>query len=380
MATFVRAADRFLEKLCEGMHLQDSCEEFRRVQRLLLEEWGLQEIPEVPSYRSSIGDDHSPFEYSIAVGAQRTELRLLVEVQGSVPNAVSNQEAALNLNRRLAQTFNANFERFERIEPLFLPQTPDPPFSLWHAACLGREGQHDFKVYLNPQVRGADQANALVGEALVRLGMSGAARVVASITSHAKLTSSPNYFSLDLSASPSARVKIYFQHPRANAQQVDEIFRLSPNHRSGDVVEFCRTLVGGDGPFDRKPVTSCFSFVEGRDEPTAATFHMPIAHYVPNDSVTVDRVTRYLAAQGIDPSVYVAAVHAFAMRPLDDGAGIQSYASFRREKSGIRLTAYLSPELYREPDCSSELRLKAPSIRPSKMPGQGSQHQRASRT
>lgn len=380
MATFVRAADRLLKKLCEGMDLQDSYEEFRQVQRLFLEKWGVQEIPEVPPYRSSIGDDHSPFEYSIAFGAHRTELRLLVEVQGDAHDAASNQEAALNLNQRLAQTFAANFERFERIKPLFLPHSPDPPFSLWHAACLGRDGRHDFKVYLNPQVRGADQANALVGEALIRLGMPGAARVVADITSRAGLLSSPNYFSLDLSASSSARVKVYFQHPAANAQQVDDIFRLSPNHRPGDVVEFCRCLVGGDGPFDLKPVTSCFSFVEGRDEPTAATFHMPIAHYVPNDSVTLDRVTRYLSSQGIDPSVYVAALQAFAMRPLDDGAGIQSYASFRREPSGIRLTAYLSPELYREQDCSSELRLKVPSIPPSKIPGQGAQHARTSRT
>ncbi len=359
MATFVRAADELLEKLCEGINLQSSYEDFRNVQRVLLENWGTQEIPQVPAYHSCIGDDHSPFEYSIAFGAERTELRLLVEVQGSSPGAIPNQEAALNLNSRLTQSFDTSFERFERIRPLFLPQAPNPPFSLWHAACLGKDGKHDFKVYLNPLAQGAERAPELVTAALEQLGMSGAGRVVAKLLAHPGLNSTPNYFSLDLSDSPSARVKVYFQHVEASAQQLDELFEVSPRHRRGDVVDFCRAVVGAEGPFRAKPVTTCFSFIEGRDEPTAATFHMPIAHYVPSDSVTVERVTRYLASQGIDPSPYVGAMRAFAMRALEDGAGIQSYASFRREASGIRFTAYLSPELFREQDCPSELRLKA---------------------
>ena len=368
MTTFVDAADELLEKLCEGIDLQSSYEEFRKIQRTLLDTWGAQEIPQVPAYRSCIGDDHSPFEYSIAFGAQRTELRLLVEVQGSSPGATPNQEAALRLNTRLAQSFDASFERFEQIKPLFLPQAPNPPFSLWHAACLEKDGHHDFKVYLNPHAQGPERANELVAAALEQLGMSDASRAVAKILNHPGLNSTPNYFSLDLSDAPGARVKVYFQHADASAQQLDEIFELSPQHRAGDVVEFCRAVVGADGPFRAKPVTSCFSFVEGRAEPIAATFHMPIAHYVPNDAVTVERVTRYLASQGIDPAPYVGAMRAFAMRALEDGAGIQSYASFRRESSGIRFTAYLSPELFREQDRPSELRLKT-SVPPSRAPG-----------
>lgn len=365
MPTFLRAADELLASLCNGLGLDGSYEEFRRVQRFFLKGWGEHEVPSSPPYLSAIGDDHSPFEYSIAFGTGLTELRLLVEVQGATPCGPANQAAAVELNPRLASTFQANFERFDRIKSLFLTDAPHPPFSLWHAACLSRDGRHDFKVYLNPQVRGAGRASELVREALDRLGMSRAVRVIERITGHPGLSSTPNYFSLDLCDAERARVKVYFQHPNATARHIDEIFTLAPTHRKGDVMEFARAIVGDGGPYRFKAVTSCFSFVEGRDEPKAATFHMPIAHYVPNDAVTVERVARYLSAQGIDPAAYLRAVQSFAMRALDDGAGIQSYASFRREPSGIRFTAYLSPELFRERQCPSQLRMKVASVRPT---------------
>jgi DMATS type aromatic prenyltransferase len=374
MPTFLHAADSLLRNLCEGIGLPSLHHELGSVQELFLQGWGAEQIPEEPEYASCIGDDHSPFEYSLAVGAQRTELRLLVEAQSQTPDAASNQAAALALNPRLAQRFGASFERFDAIKNIFLPDSPQPPFSLWHAVCFGQNGRHDFKVYLNPFARGPERANQLVAEALDRLGLAAAQRVVDAITNDSGLPSTPNYFSLDLSDAANARVKVYFQHLNATAPQLDRLFELSPTHRRGDVVEFCRALVASDGPFLTKPLTSCFSFVEGQDRPLAATFHLPIAHYVPNDLVTLERVTRYLTSQKIDPSTYAAALRAFAMRPLDDAAGIQSYASFRREASGIRFTAYLSPELFREAtEYPSELRLKSASTAPQPIPASRAQ-------
>jgi DMATS type aromatic prenyltransferase len=347
MATFVQAAAGLLENLCAGLGVANDRKEFQTVQDFLLKGWGQQEIPQRPSYASSIGDDHSPFEYSVAFGSQGTELRILVEMQGKVPSAVSNQRAALDFNGQLAQRFGADFERFDAIKDLFLPEFPGAPFSLWHAVCLNRDNRNEFKVYLNPQCRGAERANGLVTEALARLGLEGVGSSLEAITSTAASRGVLNYFSLDLSSSPGARVKLYFQHTHACAQQLDETFELCPAHQRGDVIEFCRALVGSDGPYERKPLTSCFSFVQGSDQPTAATFHLPIAHYVPSDFVTVERVASYLASQQLDSDAYRRTMHAFAMRPLHESAGIQSYASFRREASGIRFTAYLSPELFR---------------------------------
>jgi len=370
MATFALAGALLLERLCKGLGIDDSCQEFQAVQDFCLQDWGKQEIPSRAGYPSSIGDDHSPFEYSVAFGTQQTELRLLVETQGEAPGAISNQHAALAFNGQLAQRFAANFERFDAIKDLFLPESPRPPFSLWHAVCLDPGHKHEFKVYLNPQVRGPKRANAIVAEALKRLGLSTARDVVESIASREGNCGVLNYFSLDLSSAPGARVKIYFQHTHASAQQLERTFLLSPTHRAGDIAEFCQALVGNEGPYTKKPVTSCFSFVQGVDGPTAATFHLPIAHYVESDLITTERAAKYLASKRLDAEGYVRMMHAFAMRPLQDAAGIQSYASFRRDVSGTRFTAYLSPELFCDANAhSSGLRLKAANVATGVGPG-----------
>jgi hypothetical protein len=77
---------------------------------------------------------------------------------------------------------------------------------------------------------------------------------------------------------------------------------------------------------------------------------------------------------GLGDAPYARALSAFAPRALASGAGIQSYASFRREPSGIRVTAYLSPELFRARAVhTSHQRLKA-AVPPStgRLTGSGS--------
>jgi len=76
------------------------------------------------------------------------------------------------------------------------------------------------------------------------------------------------------------------------------------------------------------------------------TLHLPIAHYVDSDEVTAGRVARFLRQHGLDDMSYRRAINVFAPRALDDGAGVQSYASYRREAEGLRFSAYLSPELF----------------------------------
>src|SRR4051812_5555185 len=105
MSTFARAAAGLLDRLCKGLDVENDRAEFQEVQDFFLQGWGTQEIPRRPPYASTIGDDHSPFEYSVAFGQERTELRLLVEMQGQTPAALTNQQAALAFNARLAQRF-----------------------------------------------------------------------------------------------------------------------------------------------------------------------------------------------------------------------------------------------------------------------------------
>lgn len=156
------------------------------------------------------------------------------------------------------------------------------------------------------------------------------------------------YFSLDLSNKPSARVKVYVAHPAITAEEMDRVFTLCPSHRPGDVVNFCQSMVKTTGAFTSKPLTSCLSFVQGSEQPTAMTLHLPISHYVENDQVTSERVSAFLRKQGLDHEAYDRSLAAVATRPLAQASGIQSYASYRRERGGLRFTAYLSPELFRK--------------------------------
>jgi DMATS type aromatic prenyltransferase len=365
MKTYNQVAIVQLEALCNAIGFDKHTTAFAAIQKFLFEGWGDKEIPAQPFYPSAIGDDHSPFEFSIAFSRKSAELRLLFETQADRPSLLDNQHAALAFNRRLAKQYKINLERFDRVKDLFLVPDPKPPFSFWHAACFEPGEEPDFKLYLNPQVQGPDRAHELICEALGRLGFGKAAiSMIEDAAWRGRDLDELNYFSLDLSNAPNARVKVYFRHSNATARELERTFKLAPTHRPGDLVDYCQAMVRSEGPFTKKPVSSCFSFVEGSDVPSAVTFHFPIAHYLPDDATIAERITSYLLSQNMAATSYARALTAFANRSFGADVGIQSYASYRREKSGMRLTAYLSPELFSLKDKhESHTRLKAEARR-----------------
>ena len=342
-----------LRSLCDALALQDSYPEYLLLQRFLFGAWGERARPTIRSvpYPSLIGDDHSPYEYSVAFTKREVELRLLLEAQAARPTLLANHRAALELNGRLAEVFPINLSRFNAVADLFFPSEPRGAFSLWHAVSLRKARPPKFKVYMNPQSRGREEATEVVYEALRRLGLAGSVNVLREEVAHrGSQHDEINYFSLDLSNAPSARVKVYFCHHRATAADLERSFAASPLHQAGDVAGFCADMVGHTGPFNRKPITSCFSFTEGSERPRAATFHLPIAHYAPNDQAITARIAAFMRKHELDADRYAHLVARFTRRPLTAGAGVQSYASFRRDPAeGMLLTAYLSPELFRAP-------------------------------
>jgi DMATS type aromatic prenyltransferase len=344
-ATYSGRADRELFRLCAALGYEADYERYLAVQHTLLEGWGDTSIPRHPPYHSEIGDDHSPYEYSLQFEEAGVELRLLVEAQASDPSARANLEAAIELNRRLQARYSIDMTRFSLVADLFLSQDAAAPFSLWHAVCWLPGTAPAFKLYLNPRVRGGDRAREVIDEALRRLGMGKATQSFLD-----RVAPSPDdefrYFSLDLSAGRESRVKVYVTHHGAGARELEQVMSVSPHHRAGDVPRFCEAMTGHSGPFTAKPVTTCISFVEGRTEPYAMTLHLPIAHYVDSDQVTANRVSRFLCDNGLDYLRYRRAINVFASRALDEGVGVQSYASYRREAVGLHLSAYLSPELF----------------------------------
>lgn len=344
-ATYRDRAESELFRLCAALGYEGEYDAYNDVLRELLGTWSQTTVPAEAPYASEIGDDHSPYEFSLQFEPGGVELRLLVEAQGETPSVESNLAAALELNRRLAERFELDLTRYSKVRDLFLSTPAATPFSLWHAVCWYPGTVPAFKLYMNPRAQGRDKTRALIDEALVRLGFDDETRAVLD-----RIAGSPRdefrYFSLDLSAGLKSRVKVYVTHHGAAARELEEVMSVSPHHYPGDVLEFCESMVGHDGPFLQKSITTCVSFVEGNAKPHAMTLHLPIAHYVDSDDVTASRVARFLRRHGLDDMSYRRAIHVFTPRALEDGIGVQSYASYRREPEGLRFSAYLSPELY----------------------------------
>jgi hypothetical protein len=89
------------------------------------------------------------------------------------------------------------------------------------------------------------------------------------------------------------------------------------------------------------------SFARGSTAPTAVAVHLPIAHYLENHAVSVQRFAKFLAERGLDDLAYRRAVHVLPGRDQDVGVGVQSCVSYAREAKGPRLVAWLSPDLAR---------------------------------
>lgn len=343
MTTYQHISRRQLLELCHALGLGPHARDYLAVQSFLMEPWGEKDVPALAPYPSRIGDDHSPYEYSVQFTRDTVELRLLLEAQASRLGLYANQQAALQLNARIAERFGVDFSRFEQLVELFCPSDPHGPFSLWHAVCFEPEGRPDFKLYLNPQVHGGIPAEQLIAEASDRLGMQRAMPILREVMSRGGV---PNYFSLDLASRLGMRTKYYFAHRDVSPKDLEQIFALCPGHVPGDVLEFCQAMLGNQQRLTRKAVCYCFSFAEGSDRPVAVTLHLPVAHYLESDALILHHVSAFMAERRMPVREYQQAVTALARRGLGSRVGLQSYASFRREKGEIKLTVYLSPELF----------------------------------
>ncbi len=347
MPTFNEVSSLQLRSLCNALELRRFYPEYLLLQRFLFESWGERQVPLRPAYRSLIADDHSPYEYSVAFGPDGVELRILLEAQGTHPNRISNYAAALELTNKLADVFSLDVSRLDEVTDLLCPSEAPGPFSMWHAVSLRPDRPPSFKVYLNPNAQGHARAHEVVAEALERTGVRQALPVLSQVlTRRGSGLDELNYFSLDLSDAEDARVKIYFCHHGATAAELERIFELAPSNEAGDVTAFCLDMIGHRGPFVRKPVTSCFAFIEGRDTPATATLHVPVAHYASSDREVSDRMDRVLRRTGSAADAYAELIDKFPALSHASGTGLQSYTSFRRERGALRLTVYLCPGLF----------------------------------
>lgn len=332
-----------LSRLCEAIGFEAG-ETALHVFRLLAESWGNLSRDEVPEWRSDITDDHSPYEFSVAFDGSQFELRFLMEVQARPMTVYSSWAVGLATCERLHRELGTPLNRLRLLEDLFEPSDPEARFAMWHAVCFRPGDPPDVKIYLNPQARGLAVAGALVEEALERLGYSRTWRFLSREV--LKPRDRLAYFSLDLSARSSARVKIYLAQPGITADEAERLMATDAGYAPGVATDFCRAVLGGDGPFDRRPGGTCFAFTEDRDDrPYSTTLHLPPRAYVGDDRQVALRIRQFLEPAHRD--TLQAALEAVAGRPLEAGVGLIQWVSLKRRNGQNRVTTYISPEAYR---------------------------------
>ncbi len=341
--SFRAALGEFATALGRAIHAsEESVAHAVRVFERLSGPWAELPLGDRPPWPNDICDDGSPFELSAAFNDGRTELRMLVEPQEAPFTLASNWKAGLAVNDALAQHEGASLERFARIAPLFAPEEGDDAvFALWHAAVLESTGESLFKAYVNPRIHGAARAPSLVREALVELGLEKEAALVERLVGDDG--DALRYFSLDLAATETARVKIYVARSDS-ARAVERLVEPTRNFDPGLASELLYGLTGHLGPFNERPILVCFAF-DGKSDAPVGTLHVPIRCYCPNDEAVLARIMSKMDAT--EATMLHDAVRAIAPGPLRECTGVITYASFRPGPRAIRTTAYLAPMLYR---------------------------------
>jgi hypothetical protein len=335
-----------LRTLCRGLGLNDQREQ--EAQKLLsrfLMRWGDAAIGRAPRWRSDITDDHSPFEFSLAMDGREPELRILVEAQAHRPGLLANWEAGRALSNALAEEFGMSLDRLRAIEHLFAPTDPRAKFSIWHAVSLRADSAPEFKIYLNPQAQGRGSSGNIVARALSLLGFPNAV-----VPRSERSLDEIKYISLDMSNRPDARIKLYAAHHDATVSDIEAALRPASYYVRGEATDFCLHMAGQEGPYTELPVQTCLAYAVNHEAPLMGTIHFPVRSYAPNDEIVRDRILEYLGEP--TAQLYRKALDSFSNRPLNEGVGMQTYASLRQQEGGSRMTVYLSPELYSIDDAS----------------------------
>jgi DMATS type aromatic prenyltransferase len=336
-----------LQALCEAVGYEASdTETAKRFFSFMSSPWGSRRIGRAPPWKSDITDDHTPFELSLALEDGRPEVRFLMEAQNAHgPTTLrSTWEDGLALTERLGQEFGVRLERFNLVKDLFEPVDPRARFALWHAFFL-KDGRADIKVYFNPAAQGPERANAVVQEALERLGLHGAWRCLSEQAMRSEGQDQIIYFSLDLSAHRAARVKIYLAHRDVSAEELEFVMSLAKEYVPGEAWVFCQALKGHTGRIETsRPLLTCLSFTSDDARPSSVTLHVPVRCHVANDGQTMERIRFLLDPQG--HTLLERSVRALAHRRLDAGVGLIQWASMRRQGGKIRTTVYLATEAY----------------------------------
>lgn len=339
--THLELAGQKLASLCDAFSLDGTRRQrLMNVLWLMATPWADRPIGDRPSILSDITDDHTPYEFSLAFSDAGPEFRMLIEAMPANPLIQSRWEAGLELSKRLERQYECSLAPFRAIEDLFRPTDEWARFAMWHAVNIG--DKTTFKIYLNPNAHGSEQAASLVQAALQRLGVP---QIFEGLPEVRPGRDQIRYFSLDLTEEEDARIKVYFCHQNVGIADLETFMEFSRHHVSGEAAEFCRTASGGATRYDGLPVQTCYAFVGDEFVPETVTLHFPVRSYAPTDRVAIERVASLLPAS--QRGEYERMLASFVGHDLATSAGAQTYVSYRRQGDEQRVTVYLSPNAYR---------------------------------
>ncbi|KXG47397.1 Aromatic prenyltransferase, DMATS type [Penicillium griseofulvum] len=321
-------------------------------------EWCQNAIPQkldTSAWVSDVSNDHSPYEYSLALSQQTgaSELRFLIEAQPKENSLIALQETTSRLTDDIATEYGStkvSLDRLNLVQDLFLPAKPEGKLASWHSFVTSSTLEK-WKIYLSPLASGRQNAFNVTREALERLGLATSWKLLENMMTGDDY---PIYFSLGLSPNPEeAEAKVYVAHPGASATQIAEKHvKMDPNSNVHDIEQFYSIMSGGSlGPYHGEPGVSCFHF-KNKDpsRPVARTILYPTGCHVANDAVAQERIEIYMdaiSAPQLYRERYRNAVSAVQRRPLEAGRGIHSWVGMKEKLDGKRSnTFYLSAELY----------------------------------
>ncbi|RAL15147.1 uncharacterized protein BO97DRAFT_476120 [Aspergillus homomorphus CBS 101889] len=321
-------------------------------------EWARKPIPlslDRSAWVSDVSNDHSPYEYSLALSQQTgaSELRFLIEAQPEQNSLAALQESTSRLTDEIMTQYGpekVSVDRLNLVRDLFLPADAEGRLAAWHSFATSNTLEK-WKIYLNPVAAGMQNACRVIRQALERLGLAHSWALLETILTD---NDCPIYFSLGLSPNPEdAEVKVYVAHFGASATQIAHKHVQMDRQASIPAIEQFYLAMGGGslGPYRRKPGLSCFHF-KNRDpsRPAARTVLYPMDSYAVNDADAQQRVETYMdaiSAPQLYRERYRSAIRAVQRRPLEAGRGIHSWVSMKEKPDGTRSnTFYLSAELF----------------------------------
>lgn len=341
-----RSGQLFGDYLCEQWAVachalavpDDETAQTIRMLRSALPGWADQWIGERPGRSSYVADDGFPAEMSVNWSGQRPELRLLFDSVGNDLDPGPRGSPAGPVTRRS-----------EQVHEIFQPRAGRPSAApLWHALAWRPPSRVIHKSYLGLYEWSLPQRHAAVGEAMDRLGMAGAWEHARQHVERAAGRREVEFFAVDETSEPDARVKVYYRNHGADVDEMNRIASVASGHDSAAAPAAYRILTADDGAAGEAAL-SCLAFRPGLRRVVESTTYLRLADLAPNDQQAVDRTAALLRHEGIDPAPLRALAGALAPGPLAASRGLLALVSYRAAGRRGDVTTYFRFPVYDRP-------------------------------